>query len=152
MQWQQVREIDSGTATAAGAFSAAAVQLHSLCCSLSLCVGIHMCTQLLGACFKLAVAVFTHQHQHACRGDVQPYVLLGLEIHSRGHEVAIATESRMQALVQDLGRGLLTYKHISGDPTGMLFEKKYQVCLCVSWWSCCCASSNRRFTQSLHTV
>jgi hypothetical protein len=34
----------------------------------------------------------------------------------------------MQGLVQQLGKGLLGYHCISGDPTGMLWEKKYQVC------------------------
>lgn len=34
----------------------------------------------------------------------------------------------MQSLVQQLGKGLLGYHCISGDPTGMLWEKKYQVC------------------------
>jgi hypothetical protein len=33
----------------------------------------------------------------------------------------------MQGLVQQLGKGLLGYHCISGDPTGMLWEKKYQV-------------------------
>jgi hypothetical protein len=63
----------------------------------------------------------------SCRGDVQPYVLLGLEIHSRGHEVVLATEARMEGLVQQQGKGLLGFHCISGDPTGMLLEKKYQV-------------------------
>jgi hypothetical protein len=58
---------------------------------------------------------------------VQPYVLLGLEIQSRGHEVVLATEARMEGLVQQLAKGLLGYHCISGDPTGMLWEKKYQV-------------------------
>lgn len=63
------------------------------------------------------------------RGDVQPYVLLGLEIQSRGYEVVIATEARMQELVQQLGDGRLGYYCISGDPTGMLYEQRYQVLL-----------------------
>lgn len=62
-----------------------------------------------------------------CRGDVQPYGLLGVEIQSRGHDVVVATESRMQGLVEQLGHGLLGYHCICGDPTGMLYEKKYQV-------------------------
>lgn len=35
----------------------------------------------------------------------------------------------MQSLVEDLAGGLLQYARISGDPTGMLFEKKYQCLL-----------------------
>lgn len=58
---------------------------------------------------------------------MQPYVLLGLEIQSRGHEVVLATEARMQGLVQQLGNGRLHFQCISGDPTRMLWEKKYQV-------------------------
>lgn len=41
--------------------------------------------------------------------------------------MAIATEARMQGLVEQLGQGRLTFCCISGDPTGMLWEKKYQV-------------------------
>lgn len=41
----------------------------------------------------------------------------------------MATEQRMQGLVQELGHGLLQYCSVSGDPTGMLFEKKYQAML-----------------------
>lgn len=66
---------------------------------------------------------------------MQPYVLLGLEIQSRGHEVVLATEARMEGLVQQIGKGLLGFHCISGDPTGMLWEKKYQVCMwvCYEW-------------------
>lgn len=58
---------------------------------------------------------------------MQPYVLLGLELQARGHAVTIATEERMQGLVQQLGGDRLSFRCISGDPTGMLWEKKYQV-------------------------
>lgn len=58
---------------------------------------------------------------------MQPYVLLGLELQGRGHSVTIATEQRMQGLVTQLGNGRLSFHCISGDPTKMLYEKKYQV-------------------------
>lgn len=61
------------------------------------------------------------------RGDVQPYILLGLEIQQRGHTVVIATEKRMEPLVQQLGKGRAGYACIAGDPTAMLFDKKCQV-------------------------
>jgi UDP:flavonoid glycosyltransferase YjiC (YdhE family) len=60
------------------------------------------------------------------RGDVQPYIALGLELVSRGHEVVLATEQRMKPLVEELGRGI-AYAEVAGDPQGMVFEKKYQV-------------------------
>lgn len=37
----------------------------------------------------------------------------------------------MHDLLQQLGGGRLGYHSISGDPTGMLWEKKYQVCVCL---------------------
>lgn len=58
---------------------------------------------------------------------MQPYLLLGLELQARGHAVTIATEERMQGLVQQLGGDRLSFHCISGDPTSMLWEKKYQV-------------------------
>lgn len=61
------------------------------------------------------------------RGDVQPYVLLGMELAARGHEVVLATEARMERLVEQLGAGRLTFHRIAGDPTGMLFSKESQV-------------------------
>ena len=60
------------------------------------------------------------------RGDVQPYIALGLELVDRGHEVVLATEERMKPLVKLLGRGI-TFAQVTGDPQGTLFEKKYQV-------------------------
>jgi hypothetical protein len=38
----------------------------------------------------------------------------------------------MQELVQQLGGGRLGYCCISGDPTGMLYEQKYQVCVFIT--------------------
>jgi UDP:flavonoid glycosyltransferase YjiC (YdhE family) len=58
---------------------------------------------------------------------LQPYVMLGLELQRRGHDVVLATEQRMQPLVQQLGQGKLGYFKISGDPTIMLYGKKNQV-------------------------
>jgi len=37
------------------------------------------------------------------RGDVQPYVALGIELKSRGHTVVVCTEQRMETLVKDFG-------------------------------------------------
>jgi sterol 3beta-glucosyltransferase len=59
------------------------------------------------------------------RGDCQPYIALGLELLSRGHEVAIATEERMRPLVQEFG---LQFMMIAGDPTGLLLKPESQVC------------------------
>lgn len=61
------------------------------------------------------------------RGDVQPYVVLGLELARRGHEVVVATEARMERLVTQLGGGVLAFHKIAGDPTAMLFSKESQV-------------------------
>lgn len=59
------------------------------------------------------------------RGDVQPYILLGLELQRRGHDVDVATEERMHDLVKQLGPKL-GFHRVSGDPTAMLFDKKCQ--------------------------
>jgi UDP:flavonoid glycosyltransferase YjiC (YdhE family) len=53
--------------------------------------------------------------------------MLGLELQRRGHEVVVATEQRMEPLVQQLGQGKLGYFKISGDPTVMIYGKKNQV-------------------------
>lgn len=53
------------------------------------------------------------------RGDVQPYIAMGLHLKENGHDVYIATEKRMESLVQEFG---LQYRHIAGDPTGFLFQ------------------------------
>jgi UDP:flavonoid glycosyltransferase YjiC (YdhE family) len=58
---------------------------------------------------------------------LQPYVMLGLELQQRGHEVVLATEQRMEPLVKQLGQGKLGYAKISGDPTLMLYGKRNQV-------------------------
>jgi sterol 3beta-glucosyltransferase len=39
------------------------------------------------------------------RGDVQPSLVLGLALLSRGHEVVMATEERLRPLVEEMSRG-----------------------------------------------
>jgi UDP:flavonoid glycosyltransferase YjiC (YdhE family) len=58
---------------------------------------------------------------------LQPYVMLGLELQQRGHEVVLATEQRMVPLIKQLGQGKLGYAKLSGDPTLMLYGKRNQV-------------------------
>lgn len=38
------------------------------------------------------------------RGDVQPYLVLALELRSRGHTVSVATEERLKPLVDEVPR------------------------------------------------
>jgi sterol 3beta-glucosyltransferase len=57
------------------------------------------------------------------RGDIQPYIALGLGLRTRGHNVSIATEERMKGLVEGFG---LDYRFIGGDPVGILWEPKAQ--------------------------
>ena len=45
-------------------------------------------------------------------GDVRPYVLLGRELKSRGHEITIATFSGFEKMIADAG---LSYRQLSGD-------------------------------------
>ena len=54
------------------------------------------------------------------RGDVQPYIALGLLLRSKGNDVTIATEKRMEDIVKEFG---LDYFPLEGDPTGLLFEQ-----------------------------
>ncbi|KAI8468652.1 MAG: hypothetical protein J3K34DRAFT_522766 [Monoraphidium minutum] len=51
------------------------------------------------------------------RGDVQPYVALGLELEGRGASVSICTEARQKAFVESFG---LKYAELAGDPFGLL--------------------------------
>ena len=37
------------------------------------------------------------------RGDVQPYIAVGLALQRRGHRVTLAVEDRMAPLVQQFG-------------------------------------------------
>lgn len=60
------------------------------------------------------------------RGDVQPYVALGLALQARGHAVTIATEARLQPLVAEFG---LRFAALVGDSAGVLFEPAAQKAL-----------------------
>lgn len=53
------------------------------------------------------------------RGDVQPYIALGIFLKNAGHNVFIATEQRMKPLVDEFH---LQFRCLGGDPTGFLFE------------------------------
>eukprot|EP01038_Epipyxis_sp_PR26KG_P005422 gene5422-7511_t len=60
------------------------------------------------------------------RGDIQPYIALGIHLKQRGHQVTVATELRMKSLVDSFN---LQYAPIAGDPTGVLFETSAQEAL-----------------------
>lgn len=60
------------------------------------------------------------------RGDVQPYVALGLALQARGHAVTIATETRLEPLVREFG---LAFAPLVGDSAGVLFEPSAQKAL-----------------------
>eukprot|EP01035_Chromulina_nebulosa_P023990 gene23990-31145_t len=60
------------------------------------------------------------------RGDVQPYIALGLGLQSRGHNVTIVTEKRLEPLVKEFN---LPYASILGDSIGIVFEPSYQKAL-----------------------
>ena len=60
------------------------------------------------------------------RGDVQPYVALGLALQARGHAVTIATETRLEPLVREFG---LAFAPLVGDSAGVLFEPAAQAAL-----------------------
>ena len=64
---------------------------------------------------KLKVVITTS----GSRGEVQPYVALGVSLNSRGHDVTVATEERVKSIVLEYG---LNYKPLVGDPTGLLFD------------------------------
>ena len=51
------------------------------------------------------------------RGDVQPYVALGLGLQSAGHDVSLATHACWQSLVRAHGLG---YRPVAGDPRSIL--------------------------------
>ncbi len=51
------------------------------------------------------------------RGDVQPYVALGLRLKTAGHEVCVATASRFQSFIEDHG---LAYGHVNDTVLALL--------------------------------
>jgi sterol 3beta-glucosyltransferase len=51
------------------------------------------------------------------RGDVQPYVALGLGLHAAGHEVVVATHETFREFVTEHGLG---YATLAGDPRAMV--------------------------------
>jgi UDP:flavonoid glycosyltransferase YjiC (YdhE family) len=54
------------------------------------------------------------------RGDVQPYVALGLGLQAAGHEVCVATHLPFESFIRDYG---LQFFPIKGDPSQMLRSK-----------------------------
>ena len=50
-------------------------------------------------------------------GDVRPYILLGHELSSRGHDVTIATFSRFREMIENAG---LCFFSLSGDAEAMM--------------------------------
>jgi len=57
------------------------------------------------------------------RGDVQPYIAVGLALQRRGHRVTLAVEDRMAPLVQQFG---LAASRLEGDTGGLLFDPDYR--------------------------
>ena len=49
------------------------------------------------------------------RGDVQPSLILGLALLSRGHEVVMATKEQLRPLVEEMSRGGSAVSHPSPD-------------------------------------
>ena len=49
-------------------------------------------------------------------GDVRPYMLLGRELHERGHEVTIAAFAPFQGMIEEAG---MSFYPISGDVVDM---------------------------------
>ena len=50
-------------------------------------------------------------------GDVRPYMLLGRELHERGHEVTIAAFAPFQGMIEEAG---MSFYSISGDVVDMM--------------------------------
>src|ERR687885_2405042 len=53
------------------------------------------------------------------RGEVQPYVALGLGLRAAGHEVSIAAQAPYEGFVRSRG---LEFHPISGDPRQLVAE------------------------------
>jgi UDP:flavonoid glycosyltransferase YjiC (YdhE family) len=51
------------------------------------------------------------------RGDVQPYVALGLGLQNVGHEVVVATYAAFEGFVRGYGLG---FRPVTGDPEGIV--------------------------------
>ena len=50
-------------------------------------------------------------------GDVRQYMLLGRELHERGHEVTIAAFAPFQGMIEEAG---MSFYPISGDVVDMM--------------------------------
>lgn len=57
------------------------------------------------------------------RGDVQPYVALGMGLQAAGHQVTLATHLLFQSFVEDAG---LTFRPLAGDPQELLASQAGQ--------------------------
>jgi len=60
------------------------------------------------------------------RGDTQPYIALALALMSDGHDVRLATEQRVQPLIEEFG---VPYFRVAGDPTAVLNDPEAQLML-----------------------
>ena len=58
------------------------------------------------------------------RGDVQPYVALGLGLQSAGHQVQIATDPLFQAFIENYGLG---FTAVNADPRQAIQEDMRQI-------------------------
>ncbi|NIO04363.1 MAG: glycosyltransferase [Proteobacteria bacterium] len=54
------------------------------------------------------------------RGDVEPYVALGVGLQASGHEVQLATHTRFEAFAQSRGLG---FSPVQGDPLAILGDE-----------------------------
>ncbi|RHY39917.1 hypothetical protein DYB30_005360 [Aphanomyces astaci] len=59
------------------------------------------------------------------RGDIQPYCVLGVALTALGHNVTIASETRLENLITSEFK--LPFRPIVGDLVGGLFDESFQV-------------------------
>jgi hypothetical protein len=54
------------------------------------------------------------------RGDVQPFVYIGMHLARFGHRVRVATHGTFRAFVQELSGGSVEFYPLGGDPRAMI--------------------------------
>ena len=54
------------------------------------------------------------------RGDVQPFIALGLELVAQGHSVRLAAHAVFEEFVAKAGEGRLEFYPLPGDPKALM--------------------------------
>jgi UDP:flavonoid glycosyltransferase YjiC (YdhE family) len=88
------------------------------------------------------------------RGDVEPYVALGLGLRAAGHEVRLGTHARFGPLVAERGLG---FAELEGDPRALVESERGQAWLAagaspIAFWRAFRRLVDRSWDRSVATA